>query len=45
MHGRIFLFIVAEFHCERIYYDADYFSEMLEKLNMFYLNFHLSSVE
>ncbi|XP_068728761.1 uncharacterized protein [Montipora capricornis] len=40
-----FVYCRKEFHCERIYYDADYFSEMLEKLNMFYFNFHLSSVQ
>ena len=40
-----FVYCHKEFHCERIYYDAEYFSEMLEKLNMFYFNFHLFSVE
>ena len=41
----VFVYCRKEFHSERIYYDADNFSEMLEKLNMFYFNFHLSSVE
>lgn len=31
------------FHCERMYYDAHFFPEMLEKLNLFHSNFHLIS--
>ena len=27
-----FVYCHSEFHCERIYYDADFFAEMLEKL-------------
>ena len=40
-----FVYCQKEFHCERIYYHADYFSGMLEKFNMFYFNFHLFFVE
>ena len=36
-----FVYCRSEFHCERIYYEADFFAEMLEKLNLFYFNFHL----
>ena len=38
-----FVYCRKEFHCERIYYDLDFFNEMLEKLNLFYFNFHLPS--
>ena len=31
----------SEFHCERIYFNPTFFSEMLEKLNQFY--FHLNA--
>lgn len=44
--GDFFVFCRQEFHCERIYFDADSFSAMIDKLNLFYFNFHLlSSVE
>ena len=42
MGGFFFVYCHKEFHCERIYYDADFFSEMLEKLSMFF--FQLSFV-
>lgn len=34
----IFVFCRSEFHCERIYFDPTFFSEMLEKLNYFYFD-------
>ena len=30
-----------EFHHERIYYDANFFADMLEKLNLFYFSHYL----
>lgn len=39
--GDFFVFCKQEFHLERIYFDTDIFSEMLEKVNMFYFNYHL----
>ena len=36
-----FVYCRQEFHCQRIYFDNDLFNEMLEKLNLFYFNFHL----
>lgn len=38
-----FVFCRSEFHCERIYFDPMLFSEMLEKLNHFYFDIHLSA--
>ena len=32
-----------EFHFERVYFDADFFSNMLDKLNLCYFSFHLYS--
>ena len=39
-----FIFCQQEFHCERIYFDAELFSNMLDKLNLFYFYFHLYSL-
>ena len=38
-----FVFCRSEFHCERIYFDATFFSEMLEKLNLFYFDILLTA--
>ena len=38
-----FVFCRSEFHCARIYFDATFFSEMLEKLNRFYFDIHLNA--
>lgn len=38
-----FVFCRSEFHCERIYFDPTFFSEMLEKLNHFYFDIHLNA--
>lgn len=38
-----FVFCRSEFHCERIYFDTTFFSEMLEKLNRFYFDIHLNA--
>ena len=41
--GRIFLSFASEFHSERIYFDATFFSEMLKKLNRFYFDILLNA--
>ena len=33
----------SEFHCERVYFNPTFFSEMLEKLNQFYFDIHLNA--
>ena len=38
-----FVFCRSEFHCERIYFDPPFFSEMLEKLNHFFFDIHLNA--
>jgi len=39
-----FVFCQQEFHCERIYFDTELFLNMLDKLNLFYFNFHMYSL-
>ena len=38
-----YVFCRREFHCERIYFDPGFFSEMLEKLNHFFFDIHLNA--
>ena len=38
-----FVFCPSEFHCERIYFDPTFFSEILEKLDHFYFDIHLNA--
>ena len=39
-----FLQCKREFHYERIYYDAEFFSNMMEKLNLFYFCYYLPAL-
>jgi len=38
-----FVYCKEEFHCERVYFDKHLFSEIVDKLNLFFFNYHLSS--
>lgn len=38
-----FVYCKDEFHCERVYFDELLFSEMLDKLNLFFFDYHLNT--